>query len=242
MIRYSAFSFRSYQAAAFYTNLQLVVSKSLPRLLNDLGDVLDGDPITYPVPPDAPPEVPRILLSNKDRSIRLEISLNRTDVRWRREATGHEFPLNEFSQFAQRAFRCFGEVTHAKPGRIALVANRFQPYDDPAKALANHFCRSHLLSSEPSSKGPLNRPENFELHAHKRFDLGPFHVNSWVRCKTGSLRQDGERRSVIIVEQDLNTLSERAAETEFSEDEIRDFYQLAISELDVILRLYFPET
>ena len=241
MIRASAFHFRQYQTATYYANMQLAVGKVMPRLLGDLSDVLDRDPITVPVPDEAPIEIPVIILSNKDQSIRMQISRARADVYWHRKQANADMDLNEFCDFAQRAINSYQEATQVLPGRIALVVHRAQPDENPAKALAAHFCRPTLLLDEPGRKGPLNRPEKFELHAHKTFGLDRFAVNSWVRCKTGTIREGTEEHPAILVEQDLNTLAERLTDTEFSMMDIRDFHRLAIRELEVILRIYFPE-
>lgn len=241
MIARSAFRFNEYQAVAFYANLQLAVRRILPHLLSELADVLDGDPISLPVPKEAPPEVPRLILGNKDQSIRMEISLLRTDVRWQRRTEERAVTLPQFSDFAVRAFSRFQELTQARPGRLALVVYRFQPHENPGKALAAHFCLPHLLLEDPTRKGPLNRPENFEIHAHKRFQLAQFRVNSWVRCKTGTIKVGDKRDRIILVEQDINTLPEVLEETELSDEEIHNFHRLCIDELETIIRLYFPD-
>ena len=241
MIGHSAFRFGTYQAVAFYANLRLAINKILPRLLSELADVLDADPIALPVPGEAPPEIPRLFLSNKDQSIRMEVSPQRADVRWQRKSPSSEMNLEQFCDFSQRAFVCFHEAAHVMPGRIALVVNRFQPHENPGKALASHFCHPPLLSNEPGKKGPLNRPEQFELHAHKRFEIGSFRVNSWVRCKTGTITEEQKKHPIILVEQDINTLAEGLADTEFSGDDIREFHHLTVKEFETIIRLYFPE-
>lgn len=236
----SAFRFSGYQAVAFFGNVQLSVNRVLPRLITDLGDTLDGDPIALPIPADAPPEVPRLVLANKDQSLRFDISLRRADVRWVRQATGHEMPVSDFSGFSQRALNVFHQAVHLRPSRVAFVANRFQPHETPGIELARHFCRPELLSNDPSKKGPLNRPENFELHSHKKFQMGRFLVNSWMRCKSGMLSIADRNRPIIFVEQDINTLTEVMEETELSGDDLRDFHHLAVGELETILRRYFP--
>lgn len=242
MIQASAFRFSGYQAAAFYAELQLTARKALPSLLSQLADILDGDPIVLPVPREGPPEIPRLFLTNKDQSLRFEISLVRADVRWQLKEPGVQLDLQQFCEFARHAFAVFHEVTPAAtPGRIALVVHRFQLHENPGKAIAAHFCRPALLSNDPNRKGPLNRPQHFELHAHKRFSLGRFQVNSWVRVKTGTFTEGGKEQPIIFVEQDLNTLAERLADTEFSEDDILEFHHLCINELDFIMRLYFPD-
>jgi hypothetical protein len=124
---------------------------------------------------------------------------------------------------------------------LALVLNRFQRHDTPGRAIAAHFCRPELLSNEPNRKGPLNRPENFELHAHKSYTLEGFSVNSWVRCKTGRIERAGEGQPIVLVEQDINTLAERLGEERFTPESIERFHRAAAAELGQILTLYFPE-
>ena len=87
---------------------------------------------------------------------------------------------------------------------------------------------------------PLNRPENFELHAHKRYALyGEEVVNSWVRNKSAYKASD--EKPVILVEQDLNTLGEQVLAREYTDEEMGLFFDAASSELDHILSIYYPE-
>ncbi len=117
---------------------------------------------------------------------------------------------------------------------IAL-ATRFSPHETPGLFLARHFCQNRW------DKAPLNRPENFELHAHKRFTLANgFTVNSWARSKTGRVSGDGDEKLVVLFEQDLNTIGEEAPERDFSEAEVKKFFGASATELDSILRLYYP--
>jgi hypothetical protein len=87
---------------------------------------------------------------------------------------------------------------------------------------------------------PLNRPESFELHAHKRFAMDGFQVNSWVRNKTGRVSIDQDPEAIVLVEQDINTTPEDIQSRSFSSEEIRRFFVTAASELESILRLYYP--
>ena len=77
-------------------------------------------------------------------------------------------------------------------------------------------------------------------------------VNSWVRCKTGTVNvsrpsesplisQINSKRSAVIIEQDINTLAEKIKTNRFHHAEIAEFFERAQSEHDSILRLYFPE-
>ena len=86
--------------------------------------------------------------------------------------------------------------------------------------MAQHFCKEKWLTV------PFNRPESFEIHAHKRYFFADrFNVNSWVRCKTGLL-VNPDRESIILIEQDINTVAEEMETREFSAEEIKDFFRL----------------
>jgi hypothetical protein len=113
------------------------------------------------------------------------------------------------------------------------------PDPAPGRTLASHFCREEWL------RGPLNRPSEFELHAHKQFKLGgQFQINSWMRCKTAFISSardaTSERSPVILVEQDFNTLVEEGLYSQYAKEEIARFYELVPAEFDHVLRLYFP--
>lgn len=234
-----AFRCGSVQAAVFFTELQYSAPKTLAKMLDAYADVLDGNPVALPIPEDAPPEIPRLILLSKDQTLRVDLSLQRIDVRWQRQTPDGDCAIQQFIDFAGNVFQTFCETVNALPGRTALILNRFSENDQPAKTLARHFCRPELLSAEP--KGPLNRPENFELHAHKTYRLGEFDINSWVRCKTGFLSVGDSRARIILVEQDLNTLSETAATMRLEVGTVRRFLALAAPEMDSILRVYFAD-
>ena len=99
--------------------------------------------------------------------------------------------------------------------------------------MVEHFCKSEWLAA------PFNRPENFEIHAHKTFQLrDQFKVNSWVRCKTG-LEREGSN-PVVLCEQDINTVAAETDQETFSTLQMNTFFGMAADELDNILDLYFP--
>jgi hypothetical protein len=237
MVTSAGFEFSGYQAAAFYVRLAIGVRSILTQVLGEVGEFLDGDPVSLPVPAEAPPEIPRVMLTSKDRSLRFDISVNRADFRWQR--TESVLDLRRFLETAQRAFQTLNLAAESQPGRLALVAHRFKPQQDPGKALAEHFCRPELLENTPRHKGPLNRPEAFEMHAFKQFRLNQFTVNSWFRAKTG-LVDTKNPRSVVMIEHDLNTPQEQLEQTRFSLDDIHEFHRLSSTELDTIMTLYFP--
>jgi hypothetical protein len=124
----------------------------------------------------------------------------------------------------------------ASVGRVALVIYRICPVENPAQALIKRFCNAD------SQREPFNHSETFEIHNHKLYTPKEginYAINSWVRCKSAIMAQDS--RPLILVEQDLNTLSHDVANRRFTADEVRLFLETASREADDILRKYFPD-
>lgn len=226
----------SYLASIFTRTGDLVPFRTLSKFYQKYAEDLDADPMILPLPPEAPPEIPRMIFSSLAGCWRLEIALNRVNYQWQRQSRDTT-PIT-IADFFRKATTLFAEYrASAEPDivRIAGVVSRAAPKENAGLYLATHFCQPRWIDA------PLNRPESFELHAHKRFRIGEqFEVNSWARAKTGSLAE--ERTPVIIFEQDLNTVIEGSDAKTYDQQELEKFYAAASAEYDEILRLYFPPT
>ncbi len=233
----SSFELASCQATVFTPDGDLAVSKFMKELYPSLAELFDGEPtILPPVPEGAPPEIPRIILESASHEWRCELSPARVNVHWRRtKSTVTCVGLGDFFEEATKILLQYAGQLNPRIVRLAALTTRFSPHESPGVFLARHFCQDRW------DKAPLNRPENFELHAHKRFTLASdLTVNSWARSKTGKLTGDGDEKLVVLFEQDLNTLAEAASEKEFAEAEIKKFFGAVATELDSILGLYYP--
>src|SRR4030042_5019151 len=73
MLKYEDFSETGQiQAAVFPPGFMFSTSEVLKRLMQLELDVFDGDPLVLPLPEDAPHEIPRITLENKEKTFKLE--------------------------------------------------------------------------------------------------------------------------------------------------------------------------
>ena len=229
----------SCQATAFTPAGDLSVTKALSEFCPRFASLFDGEPIVLPpISEGAPPEVPRIILESRNHEWRCELLPERANVFWRKtQAASEDIGLSEFFEKAVDVLLHYAELVGARVGRLSAVATRFAKHETPGLFLARHFCK------ERWDRAPLNRPENFELHAHKRFALsGNFQVNSWARSKTGKLATEADQTTIVVFEQDINTLSEESSTKSFTAQETKGFFQAARTELDTILHLYYPET
>lgn len=202
--------------------------------MTSFGELLNGEIVTLPLPADAPTDIPRITLPSADKKLKLEIALSRVNFYRFEQENAEILDLDGFLNHAKKIFDCYIKTTNSVVGRIASVLVKYLDQADPGKTLATHFCKEERLSAV------LNRPESFELHAHKRYSLDRFNVNSWVRSKTGSRRAD-KTKKIILIEQDLNTLPEEIEKLNFTIDDIAHFYTIAAKEHENIISKYYPD-
>jgi hypothetical protein len=234
------------QFVLFTPGLQFRSAKILANLLTKYSEQFDGDPSTFP--PASPPKgptpkgvhrlivEPQIVLQSADGRLRLEAKPSRLDVSKDGESISEE-EVFQFLNWASELGLVYLEFNEAKAGRVACIMHRLCDAEKPAVTLSRHFCKERWIG------GPLNRPGEFELHAHKRFSLtGLFDVNSWVRFKTAIVQDDGDLTpNKILIEQDFNSLSEHQESREISVQEIRRFFELAPREMRHVLEMYMPQ-
>jgi len=222
LLTHTAFEVSVCQATIFTPDEELSAAKVMGGFYPNCLDLFDSEPEVRPSLPGFPAEVPRIILKNKLDSMRLEIAAARTNFFLRKtREEGDSLSLERFYQEATRLFSQYQELTGCRVGRSAAVVTRFGNHDTPALFLSRHFCRDRWIEA------PLDRPESFELHARKRFELADkLMVNSWVRNKTGYLAIEESKTPIVLVEQDINTLAEEAADSSFTPKDIELFFNL----------------
>lgn len=218
---------------------QFKANRTLAWLLSQYMHVFDGDSATVPVPEAVPAsiEIPRIILKSIDGKHRLHCGPAKFDLVLETDCISDA----EFSSFLNQAAgigSAYLKKFQLDAGRIACVVNRAFNDSNPAATLSTHFCKDEWI------KGPLNRPEDFELHAHKTFryrDL--FTINSWMRCSCAFLNDDDGKvtpQRVILVRQDFNSLSEELNDRSFTDEELNVFLSGVPEEMLKVLDLYFP--
>lgn len=218
------------QVVVFTPSFHLETTAVLGALLAIKDLKYDGDPII--LPPNQPVEAPRIVLRSKDEQHRVQAGPTRLDI-FRRAVPGVTRPsISDAILSSIPIIEAYKIATKATFTRLAVVIKRTVQMDQPSSALSHHFCKEQWLA------GPLNRPQEFELHAHKVFTIpGSVAVNSWFRCKSAILNLPRDPRAVLV-EQDLNTLDE--SQQEFELPQVQSYLNATIPAFDEILNLYFP--
>jgi hypothetical protein len=227
MLAYDQFKTIAVQVGVFTQGLQLFVPRIVARM-----EGFDGPPTVFPFGNEVPAQVPRIVLTSMDGQRKFQASSERADVLFGEDPLGID--TEAACRFALEAIDKYLEITRAIVGRLTFNEKLLARSESPAKELAVHFCKERWLA------GPLNRPANFELHAHKEYRLADrWNVNSWIRCKTAQLVATGD--PIITIEQDLNTLATESESNEFGLKDVREFVSASRPEMAAILRQYFPK-
>ena len=229
-----SFSLASCQLTLFTPEEEISSVKIIRDLLPKWDELFgNAEPIILPSVPGMPREIPRLIIKSTDEVWRCEIASERINLVWEARIEPKTATVASVQNKGIKVLIDYKEFLNARVTRMAAVITRIRPMSKPAMFLAEHFCKPQWL------KAPLNRPESFELHAHKKYQLDSgLKVNSWVRNKTGSLLAD--QSPVVVVEQDLNTLVEESSTNNFDSGAIRHFFSSVPAEFDTILNLYYP--
>lgn len=229
------FHTESLDATIFTPDSALGGGRIYRELPKDWAGRFDGEPVILPTQQVMARDAPRVILQSAKQDWTCRIAAARADIRWQRSESGaSKIPsLYDFFRDATQLFCSYREAFHVRVDRLGTVTRRYFLQENPGHELAQHFCKSEWLTT------PMNRPEGFELHAHKCFQLtDELRVNSWVRNKTGELTGDGS--PIIVVEQDINTRREDSESHSFQNEDIQEFFSHSAEELDHILHLYYP--
>jgi hypothetical protein len=241
VLRTADFELTAVRLVAFTPNrTDFKPSAILATVLGKYAKRFDGPPQALPLPEDAPPEFPRIRLTSADGSWGFAASLLSITSSWSLKQTQRE----KTTALRRVVAACREPVEHhihendVRVGRLGLVITRVCRVGQPAQTLIERFCRDEV--KDPiSPDAPLRNSRNFELHNHKRYALSNnLTVNSWVRCKTGTIGKD--TTPVVTVEQDINTLAEETEKSDFKVEEIASFLNMSVNESETVLGKYFP--
>jgi hypothetical protein len=231
LVTFAEFKTIFVQIAAFPRDEDVDLRSVLRIALAEWGQLYTSPPISVPLPAEFPGELPGVILSNADSSLQLQAGRQKVAVVWERKEA--ERGTADVFKIALDQLSALAEQANFRIGRIGVVMSRAAQADQPGKQLARQFCRDEWLA------GPLNRPDGFELHAHKVFALvTEVPVNSWIRIRTA--KRSSPVYNEVSVEQDINTLVEEQATREFARGELQQLLDVLLPEFDKVLAAYFP--
>lgn len=208
----------------------------LQKIMESYSDKFDGDIVSFPIPDDAPKEIPRLSLFDSQKKYKFETAINRTDFHiFSKEPFEIESNLKSYLNFYFELIQTYIKYTNANIGRMAIVATRYIEKENPTNFLVQYFCDKTLAKNKH-----FNNLNDFELHFRKIISLKNFKINSWVRCKNAQVNLGSKKNldSVLVI-QDMNTLSEELGSNKYSIQDLKEFINLSLDEQLNILKNIF---
>ncbi len=231
MLDHRSFKVATLRAVAFISDSTLEAKTILRKLSDTWMERFDGEYLMIPPFEDAPLELPILLLRSRQKDDQCTFSSSSVDLRHSPrdpDSIEPEGLLKQFYVDASDLLMELPDVLDYKLTRVGAVVTRYARLEQPGLTLAQHFCKAEMLDS------PLNRPESFELHAHKLYSARGRDINSWVRVKTGRVNA---QEQAVLVEQDINTPP--VSPQNFTATDAQAFFELVPSEMEEILGKYF---
>jgi len=196
-------------------------------------NLFNGEPAILPLPDDAPPEIPRIILGSKDKIFSCHVSPRRLEFslgQKRGENKGLKEVQDDFlSQLANIA-RVVKKELGAKIERVGIVVNSAMFLEEPpVDFLMKKFLRP----------GPIVDPRELNLNFLHKFALGEFKVNRWhrFRCFSPRDKETLEEANALLIETDVNTMPE--IKYDFSAEQIPVFCSQVFTFMESDLKSLF---
>ncbi|MEE4355775.1 MAG: hypothetical protein V2I97_04850 [Desulfococcaceae bacterium] len=230
------FKIAKFMATVFTPEFHIGNTLSLANIIQNIsGDKFNGEFISVPIPQEAPPEIPRIIMNSQDGTWKLEVSLLRTNLLFLKPINlSVDIPeIEEFGKFACNFFGSYKRSGNTKIQKIGLVSERFLEFvnDPPSQFIAEKFCNEHY------SKKIFDNTISFEIHSLKKYNFEDFNINSWIRFRSAKLATQ-TKTPVLLVENDINTYGEEDKEIDFDVDNIMRFFTVIPVHINNILKLF----
>jgi hypothetical protein len=198
--------FARLQTALFLTSLDMTQKLDLAITIRDASNgLLSTDPLILPVPSDAPPEIPRLVLRSSDGRWTYQVSSNRLDFVFelppdKREGVEFVEIVEKQAHIGSIIWKTIQPKYSASGNRIGVVSLFVGSPENSVQFLRSRFM---LPSDAPE-------PHELQLHALHRIALGTVTVNRWTRCIVGEPSPRARSRGSLRVEIDINTVPEQS--------------------------------
>ena len=193
--------------------------------------IFDGDPFLFPIPDNAPNEIPGIVLRSKDDTYQSIVAPNRVEVTYREKGLPTKEP-SAIRDFYLGILGSFSTVLRSKWNstivRLGLVLELISFAEDPVALIVKNYVR----------EGAIKNPEEIAIHSLSRIKFDELDINRWCRLSSAKTKNAHGERKVLQVVFDLNIVPSEGYS--FNEDAIIGFYDKALRHSLDSLNLLFP--
>lgn len=174
------------------------------RLNAASGAAFDGDIAIPPIPDDAIPDAPRMLLRSKDGTLVCNVSQRRLDLVFMQPAVNThkiQLPHAPLGDLALKLRDVLAPAAGNQIDRASLVSNWLVALDQSGR----DFLRARFLRDG----SPAGQADDIEVHALEHPSVAGCEVNQWVRCSTARKADDPTADGYVTVLVDINTNAEK---------------------------------
>ena len=208
------------QSAMFLRGLAfsdpLALAQGLQRAV---GGLFDGQPGVFPVPPNAPENVPRILLKDRLERYQCKVSSGRLDLAFdgsKKQESSVAAVWDEYSGIIRQLAEYFKKKNPIRVWRLGFIVRLFRVLRESASA---HIREKYLKDDR------FENPYELHLSVLDKECMATFNINRWLRLRPSRKKDDPENDRGLMVDVDINTPAEE--NNDFSEEEITQFYEEA---------------
>jgi hypothetical protein len=188
----------SFQLALFFSELDKRPDRFIKKFDAALGDVFDEMPVILPIPEDAPPEIPSVILKSSDGTYTCNIARSRIDILLKTTSI-----KTEASEYLDRFFdfiKIYSAVVFGSKEveRFGFIGQYFFEDGEPVQKIQSKYFKTNL--------GKL---EELNIRFNKRFSTGDLIMNDVVEISKAEVNNEGttEKRSGVFIHRDLNNVT-----------------------------------
>jgi hypothetical protein len=216
----------SIQSAVFVRRLDFSDPLSVAQgVRHAVGGVFNGQPGVFPVPPNAPPNVPRIVLADRANRYQCKLSAERVDLSFN-GGKGKPEPMgvlwDTYCGILRQLAEYFKKKKPTTVWRLGLVMHLFRVLPGSA---GKHIQETYLKGDR------FLDAYEVQLNVLNREQMEAFNINRWLRLRPMRKKDDPKDDRGLVVEIDINTPAEES--NDFSEEEITGFFEEAYRHIAV---------
>jgi len=227
------FQLQQLQTALFTPGVNLTKPLDIAQgLISATEPLFDGQPIILPIPPDAPPEIPRIIVKNSNGSYACNVSQNRVDFIFTEKGIFRPIrgESDQFLNYLLSIVDFLKSDLKISINRIGIITMLLLPLrESSSRFIAQKFLKEQLFS------------DTYEIQFGilKRSQLTGYDVNCWFRLNTLRNVNDPSNDRMMLVTYDINTQPE--VSYDLNKDQVGIFFNFTIKYTEEDLKIYFIE-
>ncbi|MEH7249172.1 hypothetical protein V7114_20645 [Neobacillus niacini] len=184
------------QLALFFETVENRPDKLMGKIDDALEGIFNNMPTILPIPADAPPEIPRVIMQSSNGLYQCNIANSRIDFTANFTNSGNSASI-QLESFIEKV-RTFAALIFGlkKIVRFGFVGQYFFKNNDPTKRIQSKYLKNDL--------GDL---EELTIRFNKRFENKGTLLNDIIEINKGGFVENGNiQQKGVIIQRDMNNI------------------------------------